>query len=91
MSTTAIGASFSFTSPSRIQASQPGRTREVDPATTDTGTQQTANKAAGSVLDTAKAISSGNTVVQATLLAAQEERSENGSDRVQEAAKAYRG
>jgi hypothetical protein len=44
MSTTAIGASFSFASVRRIEASQPGRTREVEPVaaaqptpTADTG------------------------------------------------------
>lgn len=87
MSTTAIGASFSFTSPSRIQASQPGRTREVDTSTSET--EQPSSKAAGTVLEISKAITAGSTVVEKTLVEAQEAQGDSNAAQVQRAAKAY--
>jgi hypothetical protein len=89
MSTTAIGASFSFTSVNRIQASQPGRTKEAE-----TPPETNAAPAAGSYLDIAKSITAGSTVVQKTLVDAQQQSdSDNDAsrDRVQQAAKAYGG
>ena len=78
MSTTAIGASFSFASVRRIEASQPGRTREVEPVS---AAQPTPTADAGPVARTER-------VSAATLVSAQQQRGDD-SGRAHAAARSY--
>lgn len=79
MSTTAIGASFSFASVRRIEASQPGRTREVEPVA---AAQPTPTADAGPVARTER-------VSAATLVSAQQQRGDDDSGRAHAAARSY--